>query len=88
MSPAPHSGGIELIVFRFLFLLSKDSGLADELVKILKQAKQNVPDFLAVGGTGGGGGDYQQKQFGGRDIRSTSSAAPAAHGGGGEDEEW
>lgn len=72
---------IEIISF-----LSQDSAIADDLVKILRQANQNVPDFLAAGG-GGGGGDFgERNNFGGRDVRNSS--APAAHGGGGDDEAW
>lgn len=63
--------------------------MVDDLVKILQQAKQKIPDFLAVGGAGGGNGSNGQNQFGGRDIRNNSSSAvPVAHGGGGDDEEW
>lgn len=62
--------------------------MAPDLVKIIKQANQEVPDFLSnyAGGAAG-----SADQFGGRDMRSTkqtTSSAPAAHGGGGDDEEW
>merc|ERR1712190_711229 len=46
----------------------EDQGLAQALTKILSDAQQEVPDFLAGGGSGGGasfGGG-----FGGKDIRS------------------
>ncbi|XP_051160373.1 ATP-dependent RNA helicase vasa isoform X2 [Leptopilina boulardi] len=47
----------------------KDSAVASELVRILKQAGQPVPDFLEGGGSGGG--DYQPaNKYGARDFRS------------------
>lgn len=49
--------------------MEADAGIAADLVKILTQAEQNVPDFLEGMSTGGasfGGGN----QFGGQDIRS------------------
>ncbi|KAK7576404.1 hypothetical protein V9T40_012690 [Parthenolecanium corni] len=47
---------------------SADSSLVNNLVQILKQAGQPVPDFLSRDATGGG--SYQDDKFGGQDYRS------------------
>lgn len=48
-------------------------------MRILKEANQDVPDFLQSGGGGGGGASSGGgKSFGGKDFRQTS--APQAHG--------
>lgn len=47
------------------------------MARILKDAKQTVPEFLGSGGGGGGGGSGA---FGGTDFRSNKSAPPPAHG--------
>lgn len=50
------------------------------MVRILKEAKQEVPEFLGSGGGGGGGGG-SGGGFGGTDFRSSNkSAPPPAHG--------
>jgi len=59
---------------------SEDQGLAQALTKILSDAQQEVPDFLASGGSGGGasfGGG-----FGGKDIRSGAANNVA------DEEDW
>lgn len=68
-----------------------DSGIAEDLVKILSQAGQEVPAFLGGGGGSYGAGD----NFGGSDVRSGQDsygaapvAAPAIAVGGGADEDW
>ncbi|XP_024888360.1 ATP-dependent RNA helicase vasa isoform X1 [Temnothorax curvispinosus] len=57
---------------------STDMGLTDDLVKILKQAGQPVPDWLESGGGGGGGGRTfmpgKGRRFGGQDIRGDKDA--------------
>nr|QFQ59538.1 vasa [Clogmia albipunctata] len=45
---------------------SVDSGIADDLARILKESNQEIPDFLSGHGAGGGGYD---SNFGGRDVR-------------------
>jgi probable ATP-dependent RNA helicase DDX4 len=58
---------------------SEDQGLAPFLTKILSDATQEVPDFLAGGGSSGGasfGGG-----FGGKDIRSGATNAA-------DEEDW
>ncbi|XP_055295049.1 ATP-dependent RNA helicase vasa isoform X2 [Sitodiplosis mosellana] len=73
------------------FDAEQDADIVSDLVRILKEANQEIPDFLANGGSGGGGGSggNSRSNFGGTDFRNNgSSAAPAAHGGGGDDEEW
>ncbi|XP_055386745.1 ATP-dependent RNA helicase vasa isoform X2 [Condylostylus longicornis] len=45
-----------------------DAALAPDLVKILEQANQEVPDFLKS--VGGGGGSYRSNNFGGKDVRT------------------
>lgn len=64
--------------------------MTNDLVKILQQAQQIVPEFLLTGGNGGFGADSSQnRSFGGSDIRSKqASSVPEAHGGGGDDEDW
>ncbi|KAK7603372.1 hypothetical protein V9T40_003371 [Parthenolecanium corni] len=47
---------------------SADSNLINDLVQILKQAEQPVPDFFSRDATGGG--SYQDDKFGGQDYRS------------------
>uniref|UniRef100_A0AAG5DSV2 RNA helicase n=1 Tax=Anopheles atroparvus TaxID=41427 RepID=A0AAG5DSV2_ANOAO len=49
---------------------SADSAMASDLVKILTQAGQTVPDFLG-GGSYGGGSFNGSSQFGGQDIRDS-----------------
>lgn len=66
-----------------LFEPSEDQPLAADLVRILEQAKQPVPDFLKT--AGGGGGDFNKRGFGGRDVRRSN--VPEAHGAD-EDEDW
>ncbi|XP_077259464.1 ATP-dependent RNA helicase vasa isoform X2 [Temnothorax americanus] len=59
---------------------STDMPLTDDLVKILKQAGQSVPDWLESGGGGGGGGGGRTympgkgRRFGGQDIRGDKDA--------------
>lgn len=73
------------------FDMENDSAIAGDLVKILTQAGQQVPDFLQ--GMSGGGGSYGgPSQFGARDIRggrdaegSRMDAQPSALE---PDEEW
>lgn len=62
----------------------EDVTLCPDLVRILEQAGQPVPDFLMNGGGGGGGGGAQGSSFGGRDVRSAANA-PAAHADAAED---
>lgn len=62
---------------------NEDQPLAADLVRILKQAKQPVPEFLT--NAGGGSGGYDKKGFGGRDVRNSN--VPEAHGAD-EDEDW
>lgn len=50
----------------------QDYGLAPDLIKILKDAKQEVPEFLGTGGEGSGGGGFGN-QFGARDVRRGDS---------------
>lgn len=47
----------------------QDGSLAADLMKILKLADQEVPDFLQSCSGGGGGGNFGNK-FGGRDFRN------------------
>lgn len=47
-----------------------DANLSGSLAKILKQAGQEVPDWLASGDFSSGG---RSDNFGGRDIRKVSS---------------
>ncbi|KAI5715805.1 hypothetical protein M8J77_022715 [Diaphorina citri] len=59
----------------------QDGAIAKDLVRILEQAGQPVPEFLKSGGGGGGygrGGDA----FGARDIRHDPDAAPVWGGSG------
>ncbi|XP_053686042.1 ATP-dependent RNA helicase vasa-like [Sabethes cyaneus] len=51
-----------------------DSALGPDLVRILTQADQEVPDFLQGMGGGGGGGFSGSNQFGGRDIRDAGGS--------------
>lgn len=52
----------------------QDAAIAGDLVKILKQANQPVPDFfLSVSGSGGGGGGGFRSKFGGRDVRRSKN---------------
>lgn len=46
----------------------QDSAISGDLVKILTQANQPIPDFLA----NSGGGSYSQNSFGGQDVRNVS----------------
>lgn len=59
---------------------SEDCGVAPALVSILKNAHQEVPDFLAA--VGAGGADLAGT-FGGHDIRGEENAVAAT-----EEEEW
>nr|CAD7412120.1 unnamed protein product [Timema poppensis] len=73
----------------------QDSPLARDLVKILKQAGQEIPDFLESDSSGGGGGQYT-RGFGGRDVRRFDGTADEGSFGGGNsaggaqeaEEEW
>lgn len=47
-----------------------DDKLQGDLVRILTQAGQEVPDWLA---SGAGDSNYNQSDFGGQDIRNVSS---------------
>lgn len=71
-----------------LYEAEQDSALCADLVRILKQAEQEVPDFLMSGGMGGGGA-YNSSNFGGRDVRKSNNqdSTPAAHGAD-EEEDW
>ncbi|XP_049548557.1 ATP-dependent RNA helicase vasa [Anopheles darlingi] len=52
-----------------------DYAIAGDLVKILQQANQTVPDFLKhLADGGGGGGAFNGSTFGGRDIRDTDGS--------------
>lgn len=57
-----------------------DSGLADDLARILLDANQPVPEFLGDAGLLSGGADA----FGGKDIRKGVGAAKKQE----EDEQW
>lgn len=46
----------------------QDNAISGDLLKILTQAGQPIPDFLA----NSGGGSYSQKSFGGQDVRNVS----------------
>ncbi|XP_048483613.1 ATP-dependent RNA helicase vasa isoform X2 [Plutella xylostella] len=61
----------------------KDSALLADLSKILRQAEQNVPDFLQ----GGGDSSYRGSKYGGSDVRNFNSAS-AATAGNEPEEEW
>jgi len=52
-----------------LYDKDQDSALAADLVKILEQAHQEVPDFLR---DAGGSSSYSSSRFGGADIRNDS----------------
>lgn len=54
-----------------------DSGIVGPLATILKQAGQEVPEFLLGGGFGGG---YDNGNFGGRDIRGVSFSFTFTYG--------
>lgn len=56
-----------------------DSHLAPELAKILKDAKQPIPEFLGDAGSSG-----ETDTFGGTDIRKGVASAPKPD----EDEDW
>jgi len=60
---------------------SEDQGLAQALTKILSDAQQEVPDFLASGGSGGGA-SFGGGGFGGKDIRSGAANNVA------DEEDW
>lgn len=61
-----------------LYDSENDSHLAAELVKILKQANQEVPSFLEQDSSGGGGSyPSRPSNFGGRDIRKFNNPEPA-----------
>lgn len=61
-----------------------DASLASDLIKILTDANQEVPEFLGSGGGGGGGGGGSQ--FGARDVRrNANNSAPAVQE---PEEEW
>ncbi|GLV43348.1 vasa [Carabus blaptoides fortunei] len=47
---------------------SRDGPLAGNLVRILRQANQTIPDWLERAAAGGGG-SYSSGRFGGRDVR-------------------
>jgi len=69
---------------------SHDSGLVSDLVKILKQAGQEVPSFLSSGNYGASDNSNNNfSKFGGRDIRreqnNTSSSQPQPVE---DEEEW
>jgi hypothetical protein len=66
-----------------LFCFSgEDSAVASELVRILADSQQEVPEFLQAASTGGGGGGGG-KAFGGTDMRKGGAPAAAA-----EEEGW
>lgn len=67
-------------------MVIKNAEIAPDLLRILKESKQTVPDFLSTF-SGGGDGSSGSNPFGGTDYRN-KSAPPPAHGGGGDDEEW
>jgi len=52
----------------------QDARLAGSLVRILKQAGQNIPDFLSEHTNGSS--NYTQSNFGGEDIRNNESSFP------------
>lgn len=53
-----------------------DGQLAANLVRILKQANQTLPDWLESAAAGGGG-SYNSRSFGGRDVRVCSLKSSA-----------
>ncbi|KAK9505265.1 hypothetical protein O3M35_009356 [Rhynocoris fuscipes] len=65
---------------------SQDSALAGQLVTVLKQTDQPVPDFLSEGNYGKsdgiGFGDRDGEGFGGRDVRRGGSSRGGGGGGG------
>lgn len=50
---------------------NRDGPLASNLVRILRQANQTIPDWLERAAAGGGG-NYSSGRFGGRDVRGVS----------------
>ena len=46
-----------------------DTSIASDLVRVLSDAQQEVPDFLQNAGSGGGGAFGADGGFGGSDIR-------------------
>jgi len=56
-----------------------DSALAENLVTILTNSEQEVPDFLAAYASGGGAGNAGGGDFGGSDQRGGAVA---------EEEDW
>lgn len=60
--------------------------IASGLSRILRDANQEVPDFLP---NATGDDNYNENAFGGHDVRqeAKSSSAPQAHGAQ-EEEEW
>ncbi|KAL0129964.1 hypothetical protein PUN28_001909 [Cardiocondyla obscurior] len=59
------------------FDLTNDGPLTDDLVRILKQAKQPIPDWLESGGSGGSRSYMPgrgSRRFGGEDIRGNKDA--------------
>lgn len=53
------------------FEQEQDGQLAGDLMRILQQANQEVPDFLKDSG----GGGFTSSSFGGRDVRKGDGAA-------------
>lgn len=52
---------------------SSDASLAKDLIKILTDCKQPVPDWLLRDqSAGGGGGGFRRSKFGGQDVRDVS----------------
>lgn len=53
---------------------AQDASLAKDLIKILQQADQPIPDWLQRDeNASGGGGSFRRGKFGGRDVRGVSS---------------
>ncbi|XP_028166803.1 ATP-dependent RNA helicase vasa [Ostrinia furnacalis] len=62
----------------------QDNALAADLAKILRQAEQDVPDFLQTTGTA----TYKGNKYGGSDIRNFNNAASSVDQGQEPEEEW
>lgn len=61
-----------------------DTALAADLVRILQQADQEIPDILS----GSGGGTYEGGNFGAKDIRSEGNQQSTQPKALEEEEDW
>ena len=77
------SWSVELLICLFILHHSgENADICGDLMKILSECQQEVPDFLKNGGSGGGmGGDGG---FGGVDIRGGQAVQMNAA----DDDEW